>query len=82
MSYFGLLVDGAEDVEQTGLAAARIAEDDDELSLPDTDGDSSKGSDAFEAEEIGLMQVFACDDADLVLEGLIFDLSSPLHSIL
>jgi len=33
--------------------------DDDELSLPDVDGDSSEGSDSFKSEEVSFVNILA-----------------------
>lgn len=37
MEYFGLFVNGAEDVQQTGLSSSWVTQNDDELSLPNVD---------------------------------------------
>ena len=55
-------VDGAEDVEHRGLAAARLAEDDNKLAAGDGEVHAAQGGDAVEAEEVGFVYVDGPDD--------------------
>ena len=57
--YLGQLIDGAHDVEQTGLSSSRVAEDDYELPLPDVDGHTSEGCHPLKAKEVSFMDIFA-----------------------
>jgi hypothetical protein len=67
-----LLVDGAQNIEQTGLSSSGVAEDDHEFALPDIDRHSSKSSHSLQAKEISFMQVISRDYAGLVFKRVIF----------
>jgi hypothetical protein len=54
----GGLVNGADEIEHRGLAAAAGAKDDNELALANRDADATERRNAFDAEQIGFVHVF------------------------